>query len=181
VLWGDHGWKLGEYGDWCKHTTMELDTHVPLFFSAPGFKQDLRTNSLAEYVDIYPTLCELAGLKLPEHLEGQSLVPILKNPEVAVNEVAISQWPKGKRLGYDRKSEMMGYSIKSGKYRYTRWQMYENPDSVVARELYDHTHSDLATRNLAEDKNYGTEVKNLDALMTRELSNYKLLRSHPEN
>lgn len=181
VLWGDHGWKLGEYGGWCKHTNFELDTHAPLFFSVPGMKQGQQTASLAEFVDIYPTLCELANLEKPNHLEGQSLVPILKDPEAVVNEVAISQYPRGESLGYDRKNELMGYSMRTDQYRYTRWQKYEHPEEVVATELYDHSEGAVATNNLADDEDYAPMIEELDRLLDQELNKYTLLRSYPAN
>ena len=75
VLWGDHGFQLGDHTLWCKHTLFETSMHAPLIISAPGFQSGQRVNSLAEMIDIYPTLCELAGLDLPVHLQGKSLVP----------------------------------------------------------------------------------------------------------
>ena len=179
VLWGDHGWKLGEYGNWCKHSNFELDTHVPLIISAPGVKKGVKTKSLAEFVDVYPTLCDLAGLGKPAHLEGKSLLPVLKNPAAKVNKVAISQYPRGRGLGYDNKSEIMGYSIRTDEYRFTRWQKYENPDEVVAYELYDHKDSNIASVNLAGKPEFQKEVKRLDKLMTKQLGRYKLLKSVP--
>lgn len=177
VLWGDHGWKLGDYGSWCKHTNFEMDTNAPLMFSVPWMKKGEQTNSLAEFVDIYPTLCDLAGLEKPIHLEGQSLLPVLENPETKVNKVAISQYPRGKGLGYDRKSEIMGYSIRTENYRFTRWQKYENPEEVVAVELYDHSNTKTADKNLATDKIYAEKVEELNHLMNEELSKYKILKS----
>ncbi|MDX1285303.1 MAG: sulfatase [Draconibacterium sp.] len=177
VLWGDHGWKLGEYGGWCKHTNFEMDANAPLMISVPWTDKGIKTKSLAEFVDIYPTLCELAGLNKPTHLEGQSLVPILKNPEAEVNKVAISQYPRGKSLGYDRKSELMGYSIRTGDYRFTRWQKYENPDEVVATELYNVSQNKAATKNLATNKKYSKKVTELNQLMESELSKYTILKS----
>jgi iduronate 2-sulfatase len=176
VLWGDHGWKLGDYGGWCKHTNMEMDTNAPLIFSVPWMKQGQKTKSLAEFVDIYPTLCDLAGLEKPSHLEGQSLLPVIQNPRTEVNQVAISQYPRGRSLGYDQKNELMGYSIRTGKYRFTRWQMYENPNEVVAVELYDHSKSKTAEINLATKKRYGKKISRLDQLMDDELAKYKLLK-----
>ena len=173
VLWGDHGWKLGDYGSWCKHTNFELDTRVPLIIKDPRNPYGQTTNSLAEFVDVYPTICEMAGLPLPDHIEGQSLLPILKNSEAIVNEVAISQYPRGESLGYDRKHEIMGYSMRYGDYRFTRWQKYEIPKDVVAYELYDHSKSSLATENLAEHQDYNDLVKKMDALLTKELGRYK--------
>jgi len=178
VLWGDHGWKLGDYGSWCKHTNFEMDTNAPLMFSVPWLNKNLKTKSLAEFVDIYPTLCDLAGLEKPKHLEGQSLVPILENPKAEVNKIAISQYPRGRRLEYDRKSEIMGYSMRYGDYRFTRWQKYENPKEVVAVELYDVSENKAATKNIANDKTYSEKMKELDKLLTRELSKYKILRSN---
>jgi iduronate 2-sulfatase len=177
ILWGDHGWKLGEYGSWCKHSNFELDTKAPLIISAPGVKGGVKTRSLAEFVDIYPTLCDLTSLPIPGHLEGKSLLPILKDPSAIVNKVAISQYPRGKNLGYDQKSEIMGYSMRTDKYRYTRWQKYENPSEVVAVELYDHSTEEKATINLAGNSDYKKELSDLDKMLTNELRKYKLLKS----
>jgi iduronate 2-sulfatase len=177
VLWGDHGWKLGDYGGWCKHTNFEMDTNAPLIISVPWMKKGLKTKSLAEFVDIYPTLCELSGLAKPEHLEGQSLLPILENSKAEVNKVAISQYPRGKSLGYDRKNEIMGYSIRTGKYRFTRWQKYENAADVVALELYNLSGTTAARSNLVNKKRYSKKVEELNTLMDKELSKYKLLKT----
>src|SRR5262249_9214300 len=73
VLWGDHGWKLGEHGAWCKHTNFENDTNAPLLIAAPGLSTaGQKSEALVEFVDIYPTLAELCGLNRPAHLEGLS-------------------------------------------------------------------------------------------------------------
>ncbi len=168
VLWGDHGWKLGEYGNWCKHTNMEFDTNAPLIFVAPGYAKNQQTYSMSEFVDVYPTLCELAGLSTPDHLQGQSLVPILKNPTYKVKQVAISQYPRGKNC------EIMGYSMRTEKYRYTRWINFFNGDKkVVATELYDQSKGKLVDENLATKLEYQSTVKELDNLLTTELAKYK--------
>jgi arylsulfatase A-like enzyme len=173
VLWGDHGWKLGEYGNWCKHSNMEMDVNAPLFIAAPGMSTNSKTESLAEFVDIYPTLCELAKLKKPAHLEGRSLVPILKNPKAKVNEVAISQYPRGKSLGYDRKNEIMGYSMRTDNYRFTSWQKYEDPSEVLAVELYDHSSGNkTASINLANNPAYKNIVDKLSKQLRKELTKY---------
>ncbi len=177
VLWADHGYKLGDYGNWCKHSNFELDTKVPLFFSVPGMKGGTSTNTLAELVDIYPTLCDLAGIPKPQHLEGQSLLSALEHPETQYEGVALSQYPRGPSLGYDRKSELMGYSMRTDKYRYTRWQKYEHPDQIIDRELYDHANGPLAERNLAKDPSFAKMVSELDTKLDAELAKYLLLRS----
>jgi iduronate 2-sulfatase len=177
VLWGDHGWKLGEYGGWCKHTNFEMDTNAPLIFSVPWMEKGLKTKSLAEFVDIYPTLVDLVELEKPDHLEGQSLVPILQNPKAEVNKVAISQYPRGKSLGYDHKSELMGYTIRMGDYRFTRWQKYEDPQDVVEMELYNHSESSVAKINLAVKKKYKEKVDEMNRVLDEELLKYKLMKA----
>ena len=144
VLWGDHGWKLGEHGGWCKHTNFELDARVPLIFAAPGIKHTGKsTDALAEFVDIYPTLCDLAGLPLPDHLEGTSLAPVLNGVEESVQTAAFSQYPRS-----DSGRRMMGYSMRTDRWRYTEWIDRENGD-IVARELYDHVNDRAENENVA--------------------------------
>lgn len=140
ILWGDHGWKLGDHGMWCKHTNFELDTHVPMIVSAPGMKASgKRTYSLTEFVDIYPTLCELCGLEQPKHLEGTSMVPLLSNPGQPWKKAAFSQYPRG---------GVMGYSMRTDRYRYTEWRNLKSGD-VKARELYDHQEDPQENANVA--------------------------------
>ena len=174
VFWGDHGWKLGEYGYWCKHSNSELDTHAPLIISAPGFPKGKTSKSLAEFVDIYPTLCELAGVEKPAHLQGLSLTPILKNPKAVVNQVALSQYPRGKFIDKEKtKQEVMGYSITDGRYRFTRWQSYKNPKLIIDKELYDHTNSRMDTKNLANSAKYSKELIRMENLLNEMLAKYK--------
>jgi arylsulfatase A-like enzyme len=153
VLWGDHGWKLGEHGAWCKHTNVENDTNAPLLIAAPGYKSAGRgTESLAEFVDIYPTLVDLCGLPTPDHLEGTSLVPVLRDPAAKVKEAAFSQYPRavaGKKL--------MGYTMRTDRYRFTRWIRTDSaasdaatgPTPVDAVELYDHQNDPQENTNIA--------------------------------
>jgi iduronate 2-sulfatase len=96
ILWGDHGWHLGDHGMWCKHTNYEQATHAPLLISAPGKRTSQRTRALVEFVDIYPTLCELAGLEKPTHLQGESLVPIIDAPSTK-REAAFQVYPRVRR------------------------------------------------------------------------------------
>ena len=158
VLWGDHGWKLGDYGDWTKHTNFEIDTHAPLIVSVPGMANAReRTDALVEFVDIYPSLCELAGLPLPEHLQGKSFVPLLEEPTKVWKDVALSQFPR-------EQEKIMGYSMRTSNYRYTRWQQRDN-GQVVSQELYAHAENVLATKNLAKQPNYADVVQTLDSLL----------------
>jgi arylsulfatase A-like enzyme len=141
VLWGDHGWKLGEHGAWCKHTNFENDTHAPLICCVPGQKAAGRhTQALVEFVDIYPSLCELAGLPLPSDLEGTSFAPLLDAPEQPWKKAAFSQYPRG--------GGVMGYSMRTDRYRLTRW--LNRNGTEVARELYDHQNDPQENVNVAD-------------------------------
>jgi len=140
VLWGDHGWKLGEHDSWCKHTNFELDTHAPLIIRAPGQKAPGgTTRALVEFVGIYPTLCELAGIKTPWHLEGASFAKYLDEPDAPSPPAAFSQYPRGR---------VMGYSIRTDRYRLTVWKD-KKTGAVKATELYDHVEDPAENVNLA--------------------------------
>ena len=141
-MWGDHGWKLGDHGSWCKHTNFEIDTHAPLIFRVPGHKQaGSKVPALAEFVDVMPTLCELAGVAVPEGGEGTSLVPTMTDPQRPWKSAAFSQYPRDK---------IMGYSMRTDRYRYTEWQNKQG--EAVARELYDHETDPDENVNVAGDK-----------------------------
>jgi iduronate 2-sulfatase len=94
IVWGDHGWHLGDMGVWGKATNYEIATRVPLMIWTPDMKtRGVKTDALVELVDMYPTLCELAGLPLPKHLEGHSFVPLLDAPDKPWKKAAFSQYP----------------------------------------------------------------------------------------
>lgn len=96
IVWSDHGWHLGEMGIWGKATNYEIGTRVPLMIWSPDMPKGSRgktTDALVELVDMYPTLCDLAGISLPEHLEGQSFKPLISNPETKWKTAAFSQFP----------------------------------------------------------------------------------------
>ena len=147
VFWGDHGWKLGEHGGWCKHTNFELDAHAPMIFSSPKQKAvGAKSNALVEFVDIYPTLCDLAGLPTPDTLEGLSAAPLLNDPNLPWKTAAFSQYPRS--LG---KKKLMGYSMRTDRYRFTRWEHRKDPKKVEAVEIYDHVEDPDENVNLAAD------------------------------
>jgi len=158
VLWGDHGWKLGEHGMWCKHTNFELDTRSTLLVSAPGMKAPgARTRALTEFVDVYPTLCDLAGLDKPAHLEGASFAPLLDDPARTWKGAAYSQYPRG---------TIMGYSVRTERHRYTEWRRIGEKD-VKARELYDHEKDPDENQNVAEEKENREIVERHSELLKR--------------
>ncbi len=135
VLWGDHGYSLGEAGHWCKDTNFELDTHVPLMVRTPGMaKPGVATETLTEYVDIYPTLAELAGLTPPEGLDGRSFSAALRDPNAAGRELVLSQFSRPFKPSAP---EIMGYSIRTATQRYTRWVDWLSRE-VLAEEFYDY-------------------------------------------
>jgi iduronate 2-sulfatase len=135
VLWGDHGFALGEDARWCKGTNFELDTRVPLMIRAPNLTMPgVASESLVEAVDLYPTLSELAGLTAPEGLAGRSLVPILAIPDAKIRDHALSQFPRPwRKQGQD----FMGYSIRTSSHRYTRWVSWPSRQTV-SEELYEY-------------------------------------------
>ena len=81
VFWSDHGFFLGEHGMWCKHHTFNEAIHVPLIISSPMMKKGYKSDAMIEYVDLYPTICEIAGITPPNYIHGESFVSVLKNPE----------------------------------------------------------------------------------------------------
>ncbi len=142
VLWGDHGWQLGEHDIWCKHTNFEEATRAPLIISVPGQKhQGAKPEALAEFVDIYPTLCDLAGLPVPRDLEGTSLVPIIEHPNRPWKRAAFSQYP--------RPDGVMGYSMRTDRYRYTEWVKRGSGEPPVGVELYDYKTDPQGNVNIA--------------------------------
>ena len=144
VLWSDHGYHLGEHsGIWQKRTLFEQSARSPLVIRVPGAKGNgTACTRIVEFVDIYPTLTDLAGLKNPMGLEGRSLKPLLQNPLSEWNGTAITQVlrPADKRLA----KPVMGRSIRTTRWRYTDWA---EGDSGV--ELYDHASDPLEFKNLA--------------------------------
>jgi arylsulfatase A-like enzyme len=149
-LWGDHGWHLGDHGIWGKHTTLEQAARAPLIISSPAIKGGKKTESPTEFIDIYPTLCELSGLSLPEHLNGKSLVPIMKDPKVMVKSGAITNF---KRKGF-------GYAFRTKRYRYIEW-INPKTKEIVSKELYDYEKDPLETVDLSKKPEYKVVIAKL--------------------
>ena len=149
VLWGDHGWKLGDHSSWCKHTNFECDTRVPLIIRDPRMKGGQQTPRLVELIDLYPTLCDLTGLPIPDHCQGRSFRALLENPESGHRLDAYSSYPAYKS---------MGHSIRFKNYRYTEWLNKE--DKLIANVLTDIAADPGEETNIKEDPAY-TEVLTL--------------------
>ena len=148
ILWGDHGWKLGDHSSWCKHTNFEVDTRVPLIVRHPDMTESngANTSSLVELIDLYPTLCELARLPLPPHLQGKSFANLLRDPSSKIRDTAYSSYPaRVKRSG------AIGHSIRTRNHRLTQWWQGNDPEKVVAAVATDLSTDPAETTALADD------------------------------
>jgi arylsulfatase A-like enzyme len=176
VLWGDHGWHLGDHNLWCKHTNFEQATRTPLIIAAPGIKATT-SNAPSEFVDVFPTLCDLAGVKIPETLDGKSLKPLMNKSAKSVKDFSISQYPRSgtksetERQGY-ASSKVMGYSLRDERYRYTIWMTNDfkssqpfNADLIVGTELFDYDKDPNETVNVIDDASYKSVAKDLKTKM----------------
>lgn len=155
VLWGDHGFHLGDHSLWCKHSNFEQATRVPLLISNPGTVAGYNASPV-EFVDVFPTLCQASGITIPAQLQGKSLMPIVEGKTNKVKEFAVSQ--------FDR-DDKEGYSVRNDQYRLTIWlkKNYRtfqkwNPKLVDKMELYDYKNDPLETTNFVKDKKY-TSIK----------------------
>jgi iduronate 2-sulfatase len=144
VLWGDHGWHLGDHGMWCKHTNYEQAARIPLVVVAPGVTPaGAKTGALAETVDIYPTLCELAGLPAPQGLDGASFAAALEDPAATAKDAILHVYPRG---------QLLGRAVRTARYRLVEWkQIGESADTAVL-ELYDYEADPEETKNVAADQ-----------------------------
>jgi putative heme-binding domain-containing protein len=141
VLWGDHGWHLGDHGMWCKHTNYEQAARIPLVVAVPGGRP-AATAALVESVDIYPTLCELAGVPVPAGLDGRSFAPTLADPAKPARGHALHVYPRDGR---------MGRAIRTPRHRLVEWRPTGEAakTAAVEWELYDYEADPAETRNLA--------------------------------
>ena len=160
VLWGDHGYHLGDHGLWGKHSNLEAATRVPLIVSAPGQpSRGKSTAALTELVDIYPSLCELCGLPRPAGLEGSDFTPLLRDPDRLWKRAVFSQYPRqitGVGPG-------MGRSMRTARYRYTEWRADDSP--YTSAELYDYKDDPLETVNLAGHRGNVSLVNGLSGML----------------
>ena len=154
VLWGDHGYHLGEHGLFTKMTNFELGTRVPLLMRVPwqGKSQGQRTSALVELVDLYPTLLELSHLGgAPAHLEGTSFAPLFENPARPWKKAAFSQYLRPGKEG------IMGRSVRTAGWRYTEWKSKDGTD--LGTELYDEVKDPRESKNLANDPAHAATLK----------------------
>ena len=139
VLWGDHGWHLGDHGLWCKHTNYQQAARIPLIFAGPGVEQG-KSEALVETVDIYPTLAELAGIADPSGIDGESFAHVTADPGRPHREFVNHVYPRGRTLGR---------AVRDGRYRLVQWVKYGD-GRIEAVELYDYQNDPAETQNVAD-------------------------------
>ncbi len=168
LLWGDHGFHLGEQGLWTKANNYELSTRVPLILSVPGeTKRGIETDALVELVDVYPTLSALCRLPAPEGVEGINLQPLIKQPALPWKQAAFSQYPRSREENRHRgHGEIMGYAIRTSRYRYVEWRFWQT-QHVTARELYDHQNDPHEMKNIAGQDSHQNTLKTLSRRLTQ--------------
>lgn len=154
VIWGDHGWHLGEHNFWSKHNLLHNATNSPLIISAPGFKKNCRTDGIVEFVDIYPTLCSLTGIELPKQLEGTSMVPLMRDPKRPWKKAAFTRFGNGA-------------TVTTRDYTYTEY------GNKAERMLYDRKKDPAENENVAAVPEYHETVKELSKLLAEGWENAK--------
>ncbi len=165
VVWGDHGWHLGDHQMWSKSSNFDVATRSPLIISVPGMKnRNIKQDALVESVDVFPTLTDLCGLPLPELTEGCSFKPLLENPDREWKKAAFSTYYRGKEP-----ERTIGFSMKTKQHRYTEWvtgwtEYYPTARSehkVVARELYLYANDPMEDRNVAGAPEHAELIREL--------------------
>lgn len=155
VLWGDHGYHLGEHGLWRKNSLYEESARAPLIIAGAGVKANpAGCSRRVEFVDIYPTIADLAGLKAPENLEGISLRPLLENPQAKWDRPAYTQV---------QFRENPGYSVRSGRWNYVEW----GEGGRAGRELYDQSADPQELNNLIDKAEHSAIQRKLQSLLRR--------------
>ncbi len=170
VVWGDHGWKLGEHGSWCKQTDYDIDVHVPLLMHVPGkTEHGSKCDRLVELVDLYPTLCDAANIDVPSTIEGTSFFALLTDPTLPWKTAAFSQIHRAPNITPDG-GRYMGFSMVTDKYHYVEWRHWNHIDGIagglVAVELYDQQSDPNEDTNIAELESSVARVSELSRQMS---------------
>lgn len=152
VLWGDHGFQLGEHGFWCKHTNFEVASRAPLLIAAPGIEGGRASRRLVEFIDIYPTLCDLAGLPQPDHLHGQSMLPLLLDADAEHKEAVYTRHGGGDAVRTDR-------------WRYQEMRSRGGRGDLLGVGLFDLEKDPDENENVAEDPAQAEVRKKLKAML----------------
>jgi arylsulfatase A-like enzyme len=167
VLWGDHGWKLGEHNSWCKQTNYDIDVRVPLMVRIPNQPNaGAKTKSLVELVDLYPSLCDVAGLPIPIDMEGSSFKPLMATPDQPWKSAVFSQFHRAPKITPD-KGRYMGLSMVTDRYHYVEWRTWDHLKGVAgelkAVELYDHENDPDENTNVSGEPEHEALLKELSS------------------
>ena len=165
IIWGDHGWKLGDHNSWGKMTNYNIDLKVPMIIRYPNQEnRGAQTFEITELIDMFPSLCELAGIPTPDYIQGTSFVPLIKNPERVWKNAAFSQFHRRPRHSADG-NRYMGYSINTKKYHYIEWYTWDpktgTRGGLKSTELYDRENDPNETINIAAQQTFSKVVKGL--------------------
>lgn len=158
VLMGDHGYSLGEHGLWCKHSTFDVATKTPLIIRAPNMPKHNVVNGLVEFIDIYPTLTDLAGIDSPDQLSGFSLVSLLEDGSLPARSAVFPRYHSAE-------------AIKTDQFTLTQW--YNKRGDLFAEMLYDNINDPDETRNLAKLKEYKKIRSELEKKLVRHMRTRK--------
>jgi len=157
VFWSDHGYLLGQHGQWMKMSLFEESARVPMIIAAPKAKAKGKgCGRTVELLDIYPTLADLAGLTAPSNLHGKSLRPLLDNPKAKWTKPALTQVTRAR----GRQNQIMGYSVRTERWRYIEWD-----EGRKGAELYDHQKDAREHTNLADDPKHARTVAEMKQLL----------------
>jgi len=169
VLWGDHGWHLGDHGSWTKHSNYEQANRIPIIISAPGVtKPGSVTHQLTETVDLYPTIASLAGLPAPntsQPIDGLDMTPVLKNGQTRIRDYAYHSYPK---------ASIIGRAIRNERYRIVEW--LNTSTSEIVYELYDYQADPLEKQNVASSNPKALDF--MKALLAKEPKAAKQVRNN---
>jgi iduronate 2-sulfatase len=165
VLWGDHGWKLGEHNGWCKQSNYNIDIQVPMIIHYPNQPNaGQQTFEITELIDMFPSLCELAGIEAPKYLQGSSFVPLVEDPQKEWKSAAFSQFHRRPKVTPDG-NRYMGYSIRTKTHHYVEWYSWDHKEGVrgefVTAELYDLETDPDENENIADKAGNSLFVKEL--------------------
>ena len=156
VVFGDHGYQLTEHGMWSKHNTMDVSINAPLIISIPGKTSGQKTKGLVEFIDIYPTLAELAGISIPEHTQGKSFVPLIDNPKQEWKDAVFSRCNNAE-------------TIVTNRYAYTEWQT--NEGQVYENMLFDHINDPNENNNLTQSAEHTQVIELLSKQLNEHIQN----------
>ncbi len=156
VLWGDHGFHLGDHSMWGKHSVLEQATRSPLIVVPPAGSKVKATDTPVEFTDIFPTLCDLAGIDVPGEMAGRSLIPVIDGTRESVREGALTVF---------NKKGAVGYSYRTQTHRYTEW--LNKLGKTIAVDLFEYTTDPLETKNLAGNPDQVALIKELSASLRK--------------